>query len=305
MEKWILDTDIGSDSDDAMALAYMLAHKEIELLGVTTVSGNSRKRAQFAQMMCNLSGRSIPVYSGNETSMLGDIRQGDLVPWVLEAMQKYTAPEVNSGAVLFLKEIIEQNPGEIVLAAIGQFTNIAILFSAFPHIPKLLKALVLMGGRFFDNDACDVRIWGVTEWNIKCDPYAAAMVFHNEQVKACYIAGVEETCKSRFMKSIAEISGKVKDIPYMQPILKSWSSIDGKECVSFHDAIAIWGYLNRDRVKWHTGKALVNIGSCEATTTLNKAEEADHHLLYDLDVGAFFEDYAKTLNFTWDQREKL
>lgn len=208
---------------------------------------------------------------------------------------------MKSDALLFMKDTIEKNPGEIVLAAIGQFTNIAILFSAFPHIPGLLKSLVLMGGRFFDNDACDIDVWGFTEWNIKCDPYAAATVFHNENVKNCYIAGVEETCKSRFVKNIAEITRKAKNIPYMQPVLESWKSIDGKECVSFHDAIAIWAYLRRDQAKWHKGNVLVNIKDCDTTTTLNSAKNANHNLLYDLDVEEFFKDYAKTLNFTWDK----
>jgi len=302
MEKWILDTDIGSDSDDAMALGFVLAHKEIDLLGVTTVSGNSKKRAQFAKIMCDLSNCSTPVYYGNETSVQGDIKQGELVPWVLEAMQKYPVSEVKSDAVLFMKETIEKNPGEIVLTAIGQFTNIAILFSAFPHIPKMLKALVLMGGRFFDNDVCDINVWGYTEWNIKCDPFAAAMVFHNENVCECYISGVEETCRCRYVKNIAEITKKVKDIPYMKPVLESWKSIDGKECVSFHDAIAIWAYLNRDKVKWHKGNVLVDVKDCDTTTTtLKPTVGGNHNLLYDLDLEEFFADYAKTLGFTWSK----
>ena len=38
-QKILLDTDIGSDIDDAVALAYLLAQPECELLGITTVSG--------------------------------------------------------------------------------------------------------------------------------------------------------------------------------------------------------------------------------------------------------------------------
>ena len=36
----ILDTDIGTDIDDAVALAYLLGQPRCELLGVTTVTGN-------------------------------------------------------------------------------------------------------------------------------------------------------------------------------------------------------------------------------------------------------------------------
>ena len=39
--KILLDTDIGSDIDDAVCLAYLLANQECELLGITTVSGEA------------------------------------------------------------------------------------------------------------------------------------------------------------------------------------------------------------------------------------------------------------------------
>ena len=39
MEKIILDTDLGTDIDDSFAIAYLLAQKECELVGITTVSG--------------------------------------------------------------------------------------------------------------------------------------------------------------------------------------------------------------------------------------------------------------------------
>ena len=46
--KVILDTDIGSDIDDAICLAYLLAQPQCELLGITTVSGQPKERAMIA-----------------------------------------------------------------------------------------------------------------------------------------------------------------------------------------------------------------------------------------------------------------
>jgi len=40
-EAVLLDTDIGSDIDDALALAYLLKQERCELVGVTTVSGEA------------------------------------------------------------------------------------------------------------------------------------------------------------------------------------------------------------------------------------------------------------------------
>ena len=48
MQKILLDTDIGGDIDDAVCLAYLLREPQCALLGVTTVRGESEKRAAGA-----------------------------------------------------------------------------------------------------------------------------------------------------------------------------------------------------------------------------------------------------------------
>ena len=45
----LLDTDIGSDIDDAVALAYLLRQPACELLGITTVSGEPERRASLSR----------------------------------------------------------------------------------------------------------------------------------------------------------------------------------------------------------------------------------------------------------------
>src|SRR5271169_2024723 len=63
----ILDTDIGSDIDDAFALALIIHSPEFELLGVTTVSGDTAARARIAaKMLCEAGGkwRQVPVAAG-------------------------------------------------------------------------------------------------------------------------------------------------------------------------------------------------------------------------------------------------
>src|SRR5690242_7304172 len=62
--KVILDTDIGSDIDDAVALAYLLRQPECDLLGITTVTGEPIKRASIASAICRAAGRDMPTYPG-------------------------------------------------------------------------------------------------------------------------------------------------------------------------------------------------------------------------------------------------
>jgi inosine-uridine nucleoside N-ribohydrolase len=62
MTKVLLDTDIGTDVDDAVCLAYLLSHPECELLGITTVTGEAVKRASLASVLCKAAGREIPIF---------------------------------------------------------------------------------------------------------------------------------------------------------------------------------------------------------------------------------------------------
>ena len=68
--KVILDTDIGSDIDDAICLAYLLAQPKCELLGITTVSGQVNERAQIANAICKVAVRNIPIFPGIESPFL-------------------------------------------------------------------------------------------------------------------------------------------------------------------------------------------------------------------------------------------
>src|SRR3990172_8925537 len=72
----LLDTDIGSDIDDAVCLAYLLRQQRCELLGVTTVSGDTRARAALASAVCHAAGRpEVPVHAGvAEGLLLGTIQ---------------------------------------------------------------------------------------------------------------------------------------------------------------------------------------------------------------------------------------
>ncbi len=77
MTKILLDTDIGSDIDDAVCLAYLLAQPECELMGITTVSGEPEKRAAMASAQCRAAGKEIPIFPGAPLTLLTGQRQAE------------------------------------------------------------------------------------------------------------------------------------------------------------------------------------------------------------------------------------
>ncbi len=295
--KWLLDTDIGSDNDDCMALGYLLARKDAELLGITTVTGESARRAMLADVMCRLAGKRVPVYPGCERPLIGQPRQSRMVSAESALIDLYPHeehPEQNR-AIAFLRETIEAHPHEIVLAAIGPLTNIALLFATYPHIPALLKSLVIMGGRYADTEACEIRKWGFVEFNIRSDPYAASIVF-SADVPSKLVVGVENTC--RFKIPGARAARSVSAVPFLEPISKviaTW------EYAWFHDAVALWAYDHPESVAMARGDVSVVLDGAEnlGTTVFTPRGSGATRLVADLSTDLFFQSYAETVGFEW------
>lgn len=171
--KILLDTDIGSDIDDALCLAYLLSEPRCELLGITTVSGEAVERAKIASVLCTVAGRDVPIYPGTVNPLLVPQRQPRAQQAVALANWEYKHSFPENQAVEFLRDTIRANPGEVTLLGIGPMTNIGLLFALDPEIPRLLKSLVMMGGVFTNRTPGA----GPTEWNAICDPHALAIIY--------------------------------------------------------------------------------------------------------------------------------
>jgi len=167
----ILDTDIGTDIDDAFALALIINSPEFELLGVTTVSGDTAARARIAAKMLWEAGgkwRQVPVVAG-ELRPKQDINQA---PWA----DGFESPQIlKESAVDFMRGKIHRYPGQITLIAIGELTNVAALIKADPLAAKQIKRIALMGGSIARGYAPGSQ--PDPEWNIKSNPAAAQVVF--------------------------------------------------------------------------------------------------------------------------------
>jgi purine nucleosidase len=167
----LFDTDIGTDIDDAYALALILRSPELELLGVTTVSGDAVARARLAAKLLAIEGGAaarIPVYAGTTTAPQY-IKQTE---WAAG----FSSPALHTdGGVAFLREQIEARPGQLTIVAVGELTNVAALLTSSPGIAGKIKRIALMGGA--------VRRGGQPgstpqpEWNIKSNAAAAQTVF--------------------------------------------------------------------------------------------------------------------------------
>jgi purine nucleosidase len=167
----VFDTDIGTDIDDAYALALIVRSPELKLVGVTTVSGDAVARARLAAKLLSTAGdawRDVPVYAGTSTAAQY-MAQTD---WAAG----FSSPALHlSGGVEFLRQQIDAHPGEITIIAVGELTNVAALLAAEPGIGAKIKGIALMGGSVKRGYAPGSP--PEPEWNIKSNAAAARAVF--------------------------------------------------------------------------------------------------------------------------------
>jgi purine nucleosidase len=165
----LMDTDIGTDIDDAFALALAMRSPELELLAVTTVSGDTAARARLAAKMLWESGfQFVPVAAGPPGKPLPK----EQTRWA----DGFASPQIQSGsAVDLLKSQIQQRPGKITLVAIGPLTNVATLVAQDAATARKLKRIVLMGGSIAHGYGRSLT--PAAEYNIAADPKAAQTVF--------------------------------------------------------------------------------------------------------------------------------
>ena len=165
----LLDTDIGSDIDDAFALALVLRSPELDLVGVTTVSGDTQARARLAARMLIDSGHDlVPVAAGEPGKPLA-IDQTHLADGF------EGPPMVTQPAVEFMRDRIERASRPLTLVAIGPLTNVGQLITRYPATAKKLTRIVLMGGSIHFGYGKSSK--PVAEYNIVSDVKAAQVVF--------------------------------------------------------------------------------------------------------------------------------
>ena len=171
----VLDTDIGDDIDDALALSLVLNSPEIELRGITTVFRDAPRRTLLVKQLLGLmNAPDIPVAAGASRPLIQPWSAiphgGSQLGKQFEALDTSALPEGGPHAIEFLAKQIHLAASQdqrLTIAVIGPLTNIALLFSVYPDVVSLCD-LLIMGGKWSEASP---------EWNIECDPEAAAIVF--------------------------------------------------------------------------------------------------------------------------------
>jgi purine nucleosidase len=174
--KIIMDCDPGHD--DAIAIILAAVQPELEILGITTVSGNAEieKTTNNALKICDLVSLTDVVVSKGASEPL--IRVRETAPGI-HGDSGLDGPELPEPSRSWSKEhgsdtivrLIKESKEPVTILPTGPLTNVALALSKAPEIKDNIEEIVLMGGGTFGN-------WTPTaEFNIWADPEAAKKVF--------------------------------------------------------------------------------------------------------------------------------
>ena len=281
--KVLLDTDIGSDIDDAVALAYLLAQPECDLIGITTVTGEVDKRAAMASAMCKVAGREIPIYPGYEQPYQIAQRQPEAPQARALANWAHETEFPQGQAVEFLARTIRANAGEVILLTIGPLTNIARLFQAHPDVPGLLKGMVLMGGAFGKGYE------DKSEWNLLLDPHATEIVY-GTPVRIHRSIGLNVT--QQVVMPADEVRARFQ-VPLLKPVLdfaEVWFQKIAD--ITFHDPLAASTIFDAGICQFERGTVRIDMDEMPGRSVLEAGgADAPHEAAMGVDAARFFAHY--------------
>lgn len=260
MKKIIMDCDPGHD--DAIAILLAAHADDIQILGVTTVAGNStlENTTRNARRVLDYAGvTDVDVYAGCEKPMLYDLFR--LTGEIIHGANGLGGPDIPDGttpirpehAVNYIIDTLRKSEEKIILVPTGPLTNIAQVLVQAPDVKEKIEKIIIMGGAVYDAG----NITSAAEFNIYLDPEAAKIVF----ASGCnvYLNTLDISMKAVFYENdIEELRAqgdKISDIVAQLLDFFAGTHVDhfGFKACPIHDALCIGVLIDESLVTWeHT-----------------------------------------------------
>jgi purine nucleosidase len=261
----IVDCDTGID--DALALLYVCASPEVELIAATCTGGNVEARDVVRNTLnvLDLAGRGdIEVALGRETPL---VRPQVTAPEThgpegvgYATLGEASRPASERHAADLIVDEARARPGEIMLITIGPLTNVAVALVREPNLPRLLRGLVMMAGSYRSpgNTA------PTTEWNATVDPEALQMVLAgwaaHANVPRPVALGLDVTERAKMTPDhLAALRRSAGDLPSSRILdfiddavrfyMEFHSEYDGFYGAYIHDALAVAAAMDPTLIK--------------------------------------------------------
>lgn len=262
--KVVIDCDPGHD--DAVALMLAFGSGSLDVLGVSTVAGNSTVDNTYrnARKVLRLIGAEVPVGKGASTPLMRDLVTAPNVHGSsgLDGPEMEELEPVSSPLSAFdlLSQTLASNP-KVTLIPTGPLTNIAALLLARPELKPHIDEIILMGGAAMEGN------WTPSaEFNIFVDPEAARVVFRSGV--PITMIGLDVTHKALIFPDEVEALRKIGRIGRVAAELMDFFSIfyrsQGFKGNPLHDAVAVAAAIDKSVIS--TRRLHVDVEVCGELT---------------------------------------
>ncbi len=306
----IIDTDPGQDDAAAILMAHGLARRGlVEMLALTTVAGNVGidYTTENARIICDWAGETeFPVYKGADKPLLRQLVTAEEVHGStgLDGVERHqpVCPQQTQHAVQYLIDTLRQaDDASITLCPIGPLTNIAQALSLAPDIVRAIKAIVLMGGNYFEAG----NVSPAAEFNFFVDPHAAQIVLQSGA--PVVILPLDVTHKAQITTARMDVLRALPNAngPCLAGILQSYERFDiqkfGLDGGPLHDPCAITYavfpefFSGRDcRVDVETQSELT-MGACVVDWWGSTGKPVNARWITEVDADALFVELAASI----------
>ena len=248
----LIDTDIGDDIDDALALAFALHSPELDVRAITTVFGDVAVRSQLALKLLDTFGRpDIPVGTGRGQPLLDGPPAGSPnQAAVLDGASSLPQPSSLPADELILRTA-DACDGQLTLITIGAMTNMAVALLRDPSLAERAR-LIVMGGVVSRQQA---------EWNIRCDPEAARVCFDSGIPTTLVGLDVTLQCQLALDDVQAIADSSLPTTALLSAMIRAWQDTgDGQRkrgAPILHDPLAVAVAFRPDLVSTQTRRIRV------------------------------------------------
>lgn len=288
----ILDTDIGSDVDDALALAFALRHPDIELVAVTTVADDVVRRAQIARKLLRLAGRDdIEVAPGvgwahgpsGRTSWFGHEGEGFLEP--SDEAETFS----RDGVSILLDETMT---GDVEVATVGMQSNVAAALDRDDSFAERVARLDVMGGVFAPIRLGSGELRPSADHNLMVDK-AASLRALNAGMKTMYTP-LDVTLQAQLRRShLEQLRGGDELCRALAQQIDTWiafAKLPGELAAILHDPLTVACAVDRRFVTSETLPVTVCMHNDIVRTFIDGAEGHEAEVITSVD-GPVFADY--------------
>lgn len=207
--KVIIDCDPGID--DSLALLLALNSPELDVIGITIVSGNvcANQGAKNALKVLKLLKREdIKVYVGESTPLVRDLvtaqdTHGE--DGLGETNYAEANIEINHNGVDFILDSAKQ--GDVSIISLGPLTNLSRALEKDEAAFNMINEIVSMGGTFKSHGNCSQ----VAEFNYWVDPHSVKKIFDNSKVPFSMV-GLDVTREIVLTPNLIEVINQFDDV---------------------------------------------------------------------------------------------